>query len=181
MSQTRSKTISESSRKYPALIFSLIFLVGILLISMTRNSQIILVLALYLCILLEGISITAYVITSRDKASINSSETRKSMSGTSGTDIVDSMNVYVTYAEKGSSHSRRELAFIIRNLIRNKESRGKTDFEIDQVFQSDLNRVVTRYTDDYEKVRYSSARESRTEREAYVKSLERLISKLSAS
>jgi hypothetical protein len=172
----------DNSRRYPALIFSLIFLAVILIISLTQNSQIILVLALYLCIFLEGISISAFVIYSRSSGKDAASSVNESArpSSPKGTDVVSSMNVYLSYAEKGSSHSRREIALIIRNLLNDSQARKREELDKDPFFQADLNKVVFRYTDHYETVRNSGARYSRGEREAYLNSLERVILRLSS-
>jgi len=89
------------------------------------------------------------------------------------------MDLYVTYAARGSSHSRREIAFIIKNLLNDRQSRRRSGWaEDDPVFRSDLSRVVTRYIEETSASREREKKETRKEREAYLASLERLVAKL---
>jgi len=174
--------LTSNSRRYPSLVFNLIFLAAILLIALSRDSQIIVVLSLYFCILLESLSICAFVYYSRASGNDQSAResTRTVRSGSSvGMDLVSSMKVYVTYAEKGSSHSRREIAFIVRNILKDLPSEKREPLEADPDFQADVRKVVWKYTDDYERVRNRGRGVSRQEREAYLSCLERVIRKLS--
>lgn len=103
-----------------------------------------------------------------------------------GSDVVSAMNIYVTYAGRGSDHSRREIGFIIKNLVEDRKARKGDDDDLsnDRVFQADLKNVMTRYTSGYE-IQIShkgrNRRESRKEREAYLTSLERVVMKLRES
>jgi len=173
------KSRDGESRRTPALIFTVIFFVAILVLSLAQNSQIVLVLLLYFCILVEGISVSALVLYSRDSPpselySRNSTETEKVPRGT---DVVSSMDIYVTYAVRGSSHSRREIAFIIKNLLNDRQLRRESRENNDPRFQSDLNAIL-RYLD--ESAPKEGKKESRKEREAYLASLERVVAKLRA-
>ncbi len=161
---------------------SIFFFIAILIFSLVQNSQTLVVFALYLCIFLEGVSISALVIYSRSEPADDfpSNFTDPRSEFPTVTDVVTSMNIYVTYAEKGSEHSRRELAYIIRNLLEDRQSRKADGFVSDAAFQSDLKRVMLRYTVEDEADRGGKKRkkESRHEREAYLTSLERVVKKL---
>jgi hypothetical protein len=170
----------SDSRRTPALIFSIIFFIAILILSLGRDSQILLVLTMYLCILLEGISVSALVYYSRSseyQPSVQFDESKNPPGSPKGKDVVSSMDTYVSYAVRGSVHSRREIAFILKNILSGTAGKNELSTESDQTLQSDLNRVVYRYLDDSIN-KSSNTRQSRMEREAYLRSLERVISKI---
>jgi hypothetical protein len=166
----------NDSRRTP-LFFSLLFFVAILVLSLIQSSQILLVLLLYLCILVEGISLSAFAMSSRRDHLDEDAKLPDNRAEPRGMDVVSNMNTYVSFAVKGSEHSRREIAFIIKNLLDDGRHRKKVDQEADPISQADLQSVVSRYTDYYEKEK-PAKKESRNEREAYVSSLERIIRKL---
>ncbi len=162
------------SRKRTSLFFIVLFLAGTLVLSVVQDSQILPVLLLYACVLLEGISLSAYVWSSRSYPEIESTRLNEEPPEPKGLDVVSNMRVYVSFAVKGSEHSRREIAYTIRNLV---EDGKRTDLAQDRAFQADLQRVVWQYIGPFEKDK-PTARASRQEREAYVSSLERIIQKL---
>ena len=168
------------SRKHVALFLIVIFFAVILLLSLVQNSQILVVLLLYACILLEGFSIAAYVWASRNDLEDKLTDPNEKRVEPRGTDVVSNMRVYVTFAAKGSEHSRREIAFILRNLIEEGRLGEKAQLANDPAFQADLRGVIFRYTGDYEKENPMN-KTSRQEREAYVSSLERIIQKLEST
>ena len=172
----------ENSRSRSALVFSIIFLVSILVLSLIEDTEILLVLALYLCIFLEGVSICAFLIYSHgigdegpDENGILASQRQPPPRGS---DVVSSMNLYVMYAGRGSSHSRREIAFMIKNVVGAKQSGRMDEFDYGPFFRSDLDLVVNRYTDGNDAQWKNRHRESKKEREAYLTSLERIVQKL---
>ncbi len=158
---------------------------SILILSLVQNREIIVVLALYLCIFLEGISICAFLIYSRSERE-NESDEKKILISTKqpppkGSDVVSSMNLYVTYAGRGSSHSRREIAFTIKSVMGARLSRGMDELDNDPIFRSDLDRVVDRYVGGNDVDWKNRQKESQKEREAYLTSLERIVQRLSHS
>jgi hypothetical protein len=167
----------NDSRRHTAIFFSLLFFGAILVLSLIQNSQILLVLLLYLCILLEGISLSAFVMSSRIDHQDEEAKLPDNRPEPRGTDVVSNMHTYVSFAVKGSEHSRREIAFIIKNLLEDERYRKKVDLEDSAIFQADLQRVVFHYTD-YDEKEKPAEKESRNEREAYVSSLERIVQKL---
>ncbi len=166
----------NDSRRRTALFFSLLFFAAILVLSLIENSQILFVLLLYLCILLEAISLSAFAMSSSRDHQDEGTKLPEERAEPKGADVVSNMQTYVSYAVKGSEHSRREVAFIIKNLLDDVRYRKKVDLKDDATLQADLQRVVFRYTDHYEKEK-PAKKESRNEREAYVSSLERIIQK----
>jgi hypothetical protein len=168
------------SRQHTALFLIAIFSAVILILSLVQNSQILLVLLLYACILLEGISIAVYVWASRNDLEDRPTDPNAERVEPRGTDVVSNMRVYVTFAAKGSEHSRREIAFILRNLIEEGRLGEKALLPNDSGFQADLQRVISRYVGTYEEEN-PVKNTSREEREAYVSSLERIIQKLEST
>lgn len=172
----------KNSLKTPALIFTIIFSAIILILALVESPQILLVLVLYFCILLDGISISALVLYSINRRTDSLTEfeniqAQQVQRSPRGADVVSSMDVYVTYAVRGSAHSRREVAFVIRNILAGAKGRKVEALEArDPAFASDMRNVVYRYLD--ESASRENRRESRGEREAYVSSLERVISKI---
>ena len=173
-----------NSRRRSALIFILIFFALILILSLVQNTEIILVLTLYLSIFLEGISICAFAIYSRsskedDFAKKLNRQDQTKMPSSKGSDVVSSMNMYVTYAGRGSIHSRREIAFIIRNVAEDRHSIKLKEFENDPTFQADCDQVVNRYVRGYdEENKRNRRKETKREKDAYLTSLERIVVKL---
>jgi len=183
MLKSRFSNESENeirSRKHAASLLIVIFFAAILFLSLVQNSQILLVLLLYACILLEGISIAAYVWASRNSLENKLTDPNEERVEPRGTDVVSNMRVYVTFAAKGSEHSRREIAFILRNLIEEGRLGDRARLANDTSFQADLQRVVFLYVGTYEKEN-PVKNTSRQEREAYVSSLERIIQKLEST
>jgi hypothetical protein len=170
------------SRRNSALVFSIVFFVVILVLAIFQNNQILLVLVLYFCILLEGVSISALMLYSRNSVEKSSTADNELKPGSlKGTDVVSSMNVYVTYAVRGSTHSRREIAYIIRNLLDENRSSALRDQNDDPQLPSDLKRVVYDYTEDNASGKaFQRKKETKSEREAYLTSLERVVMKLRA-
>ncbi|HYB04700.1 MAG TPA: hypothetical protein VED17_09570 [Nitrososphaerales archaeon] len=167
----------NDSRRRPALFFSLLFFAAILVLSLIQNSQILPVLLLYLCILMEAISLSAFAMSSGRDHQDREAKLPEDRPESRGTDVVSNMHTYISFAAKGSEHSRREIAFVIKNLLEDGRYRKKMNLEDDAAFQSDLQRAVFRYTDYYEKEK-PVKKESREERETYVSSLERIVQKL---
>jgi len=165
---------------------SVFFLVLILILSLLRSSQILFVAALYACILFEGISLTLLILSSnRDSPTINfesSSESGRFPGTAAGTDIVSSLNIYVKYATRGSNHSRREIAYILKNIISYRKEKALSVNDDTGAIQQDIQKVVDYYTSDVSRedsrksTPFSRSRKfSRQEREAYLASLERII------
>jgi hypothetical protein len=176
MSQPDStREAEEWSRRRTALIFSGVFLAAILGLSLLQDTQLFLVLLLYGCIFLEGLSISFFVlsfrINQRDRAPEQATEVPRGM------DVVSNMRTYVSFASKGSDHSRREIAYLVRNLLWDDHIKKKLELGEDKDLQSDLHKVVYRYTDSRES-RDPAKKETKLEREAYVNSLERVLRKL---
>jgi len=143
------------------------------------------VVSLYVCILLEGISLSAFLMYSRPEDEDSFAPDRqKGGDGGKGNDVVNSMNVYVKYASRGSDHSRREIAYVIKNVMEEKTTKKHRDLSNDRLFQSDLERVVIPFTSDGNQTlerkqsRAFKRKVSRQEREAYLTSLERIVKKL---
>jgi hypothetical protein len=180
--QQYAEQTGSRSRRNSALFFSMLFLAAILVLSLLQNSNIILVVLLYLCIILGGVSISTLVVTSRHGGSESglSQSLEDQQSAPKGMDIVSNMNVYVTFASRGSEHSRRELAFIIRNCLEDSKSWKPAEFASDPQFRADMERVVLRYTNSNWKERFGK-KESRSERDAYLSSLERIVQRLRAT
>jgi hypothetical protein len=170
------QTKEDASRGRSGLFITGLFLVAILILSLIQNSNIITVLLLYLSIFLEGISLSVFVFSSAIGHEGRSHELQD-WTTPKGADVVSNMQGYVSFAARGSEHSRREIGFIIKNLLEDGHYGNKEELEQDTQFQSDLERIVLRYTERHEKER-TSKKESKQEREAYVNSLERIIQKL---
>jgi len=170
------KSTSRSQSKRSAGTVSAILLVTILILTLFRSSQIILVVSLYICILLEGISLSAFIMYSRPEDEESFASDRRGGDGGKGNDVVNSMNVYVKYASRGSDHSRREIAYVIKNVMEENTTKKHRDLSNDRLFQSDLERVVTPFTSDGNQTlerkqsRASKRKVSRQEREAYLTS-----------
>jgi hypothetical protein len=180
------KRRSRARSKRSAGIVSAVLLVAILILALLRNSQIILVISLYVCIVLEGISLSVYIMYSMpDNQESFSADRRTDEDSGKGNDVVNSMNVYVKYASRGSDHSRREIAHVIKNIMEENTTKKHRDLSSDRLFQSDLERVVIPFTSDGNQTserrqsgRTSKRKVSRQEREAYLTSLERIVQKL---
>ena len=179
------KTLGIASAFFAALAF---------IIALTGSSQIFLIVSLYGCIILAGLFLTMFFLSSRVNWDLT-----KSMSGRfepffeGKEDVVSSIAIYVKYAAKGSSHSRTEIAYILRNILAreielNPRSRFDSTSE-DPQFKQDLQRVIYDYTVSSQIKNSSQRRRKRSflawrrsmpkqEREAYVTSLERLIKRL---
>jgi len=170
------ETNEDGSRSRTALFFSGLFLVAILILSLIQNSNILTVLLLYLCIFLEGISLSVFVFSSRGGHEDKSPEFQDGAQP-KGADVVSNMQNYVSFAARGSAHSRREIGFIIKNLLEDRRYKNREELASDKEFQHDLERIVFGFTDRHEKEK-TSKKESKQEREAYVSSLERVIQKL---
>jgi len=179
------KSSSQRRSRRSAGIVSAILLVAILILALLGNSQIILVISLYVCILLEGISVSIFIMYSRSEEGDSFPiEPQKGGEGGKGNDVVNSMNIYVKYASRGSEHSRREIAHVIRNVVEGNASKKHGDLSNDRLFQSDLERVVTPFTPDRNQTsgkqfgKAPRGKVSKREREAYLTSLERIVQKL---
>lgn len=137
-------------------------------------------LVLYFCILLEGVSVSAFIFYSTNleiEPPAFESTDRARQSSPKGTDVVSSMNIYVTYAVRGSDHSRREIAYIIKNLLEEREIRKSEDTN-DPLLQSDLRKVVYGYTEDNSAHARTRKKQTKNERESYLASLERVVARL---
>ena len=165
-------------RRRQALTYSAVFLAVILVLSIIHSSQIGLVLLLYLSIILEAVFVSAFAVYSRHPGVDSGPDFLNRAEAPRGTDIVSSMNLYVTYAARGSDHSRREIAFTIRDLLEDLKSSKLEDLSKDEKFQSDLNRVVYPYLGELAKEQRKKKKGSRQESEAYLSSLERIVSRL---
>jgi hypothetical protein len=181
------KNYSRNRSRRSADVVSAILFAAIIILAFLRNSQIIVVIALYACILLEGISISVFMMYSRSRSETGYSfdDTTKTYSaGGKGNDIVDSMNVYVKYASQGSDHSRREIVRILRNVMEFEASKKHGNLSSDKTFRSDLERIGIPFADTKkvpEKGQFlgkSKTKVSRRDREAYLTSLERIVQKL---
>jgi len=142
------------------------------------------VISLYICILLEGISASIFMMYSRPEDGDSFPvDHQKGGEGGKGNDVVNSMNIYVKYASRGSEHSRREIAHVIRNVVEGNISKKYLDLSNDRQFQSDL-RAVAPFTSEEDQTsgkRFGRAprkKVSKREREAYLTSLERIVQKL---
>jgi hypothetical protein len=140
------------------------------------------VISLYVCILLEGISLSVFIMYSRPEVEDPfPKDPHRDHDAGKGNDVVNSMNIYVKYASRGSDHSRREIAHVIKNVMEDDASRKYRELSNNRVFQSDLERVVIPFTSGGAQTlgrRASKTRVSRQEREAYLTSLERIVQKL---
>jgi hypothetical protein len=175
---------TANPKRAPARL-SILFVALVLLLAFLRSSQIILVVALYVCLLFAGVSIAVFILYSTSTweskdhlADSNLTEQRHSK----GNDVVSSLNVYVKFASRGSGHSRREIAYILRNIIANQNVlRKPTDVNTRQLLEKDWEKIVFRYTPDNSRMPKDSenlgfkTNASRQEREAYLMSLERII------
>ena len=143
------KSNSRSQSRRSAGIVSAVLLVAILILALLGNSEIILVISLYICILLEGISLSVFIMYSRfEDEDPFPTDSHRSYDGGKGNDVVNSMNVYVKYASRGSDHSRREMTHVIKNVMEDSASKKYRDLSNDRLFQSDLERVVIPFTPD---------------------------------
>src|ERR1700733_3779863 len=88
------QTPSGKSRRSAAII-SLVLLLVILLLALLGNTEIILVILLYLCILLEGISTSAFILYSRSDDGEDLFPESQSQPEIKGNDVVEAMHVYV--------------------------------------------------------------------------------------
>ena len=178
--QIEGKGRSQSRRS--AGIVSAVLLVAILILALLGNSQIILVVSLYVCILLEGISLSVFIMYSRpEEEEPFPKDSRRDHDVGKGNDVVNSMNIYLKYASRGSDHSRREIAHVIKNVMEDNASKRYWELSNDRLFQSDLERVVIPFTFGGAQTlgrRAPKSRASRQEREAYLTSLERIVQKL---
>ena len=178
--QTEGKSRSSQSRRSAGIV-SAVLLVAILILALLGNSQIILVISLYVCILLEGISLSVFVMYSKPEEDPFPKDSHRDHEGVKGNDVVNSMNIYVKYASRGSDHSRREIAHVIKNVMEDDASKKYRELSNDRLFQSDLERVVIPFTSGGAQTlgrRAPKTRVSRQEREAYLTSLERIVRKL---
>ncbi|MDA4129577.1 MAG: hypothetical protein OK457_02290 [Thaumarchaeota archaeon] len=164
---------------------SILFGALVLVLAFLRSSQIILVVALYVCLLFAGVSIAVFILYStspweskdpRDDSTLTEQRHSK------GNDVVSSLNVYVKFASRGSGHSRREIAYILRNILANQNMlRKPTDINTRQMLEKDWENIVHRYIPDNSRIPIDpvnlgfKTKASRQEREAYLASLERII------
>ena len=162
---------------------SILFIAIILVLSILQSSQIILVIALYLCLLFAGLSLAVFIMYSLpDWRTVSFMESGGVIeAGSKGTDIVSSLNVYVKFASQGSGHSRREIAYMLKNIITNRNaSRKLNDAAANRQFEEDMNRIVYPYlTDNMGNTRAKNlgfgTKASREERDSYLASLERVV------
>ena len=170
----------NQSRRSAGVVSALLFAATIIL-AILRNSAVVLVVALYGCIVLEGISVSVFMMYSKSDAGYSFDDVvKKGKSGGKGNDIVDSMNVYVKYASRGSDHSRREIARTIKNVLESDASKKYGNLSTDRVFLSDLESIVNPFVNigKVPEKRKRRTKMSRRDSEAYLTSLERIVQKL---
>ena len=181
--QTEGKSRSSQSRRSAGIV-SAVLLAAILILALLGSSQIILVISLYVCILLEGISLSVFIMYSRpEDEDPFPKDPHRDPDGGKGNDVVNSMNIYVKYASRGSDHSRREIAHVIKNVMEDDASKKYRELSNDRLFQSGSG--ASRNTIYFWRAqtlgrRAPKTRVSRQEREAYLTSLERIVQKLGA-
>jgi len=167
---------------------SFLFAALVLMLAFLRSSQIILVVAFYVCLLSAGLSIAVFILystTTWDTTGLPEDSSPPGQRQSKGSDVVTSLNVYVKFASRGSGHSRREIAYILRNIIANQNmSRKPADTDSLQILQQDLEKIVYRYIPDNSRSPKNpetfefKTKSSRPEREAYLVGLERIINSL---
>jgi len=177
---------SQNNPRRSSALLSVLFIVIVLAIALLRSSQIIFVFALYVCLLFAGVSLAVFIMYSTPTWETDSSLEffDHNRPTPKGSDVVSSLNVYVKFASRGSGHSRREIAYVIRNILANRNaSRKLDDSQLSRQLAEDLDKVVYPYTSD--SLRNSKiakvenlgfkAKTSREEKEAYLTSLERIV------
>ena len=166
---------------------SILFIIFVLVLSIIRSSQVILVIALYLCLLFAGISLAVFIMYSLpDWNAGNFTKYGDAMElGSKGTDVVSSLNVYVKFASRGSGHSRREIAYMLKNIVANMNfTPNLQNPESVRRLEKDMNEIVYPYLSDSpgnSKAKNLGFRTkaSKEERIAYLESLERIVGMLS--
>ena len=174
---------SRSDPKRASRRLSIVFIAVVLILSLLRSSQIIFVIVLYVCLLFAGISLAVFLMYSLPEWRLgNFTESENVIeAGPKGTDVVSSLNIYVKFASRGSSHSRREIAYMLKNIIANQNSSRKLiDNSIKDQFERDINWIVYPYiADNLGNTRAKNlgftTKASREERAAYLASLERIM------
>ena len=184
MSTLEEKNESRRRSRRSAGIACAVFLSAILILAFLGNSQIILVVLLYACLVLAGVSLAVFSWHSKSGYEEDlEMDVKKDERIVTGNDVVSSMDTYVKYASRGSEHSRREIAHVINNVMSENRSKRR-DLSDDALLQSDLKRVVFQFIEGDQPTRTNfSGRESRSrvssqEREVYLASLERIVQKL---
>ncbi|MFI5420934.1 MAG: hypothetical protein ACHQ1H_08200 [Nitrososphaerales archaeon] len=181
---------SQSNPRRTSGRLSALFLVLVLVLALVGSSQIILVLALYLCMLFAGLSLAVYIIYSVSTWNFSPFAENYSnfVRSSKGSDVVSSLNVYVKFASRGSGHSRREIAYLLRNIVANQNlSRKLGNLDSRRQVEEDLDKIVNPYVSDNLGNPNSKAKNlgfktkaSKVEREAYLATLERVVRILSS-
>ncbi len=181
--------------------YAILFMGLIVFFASFRSEEVIFVLMLYTSIFIEAFVIIVMIILSEARGSegdqFDLQEERDFIRNAKfdGNNIIESLNVYVKYATKGSEFSRREIATILRKLTSRKpvedysSSSLNKSLSLDPAVEQDLQRVMYPYLDERP---YFSRREpgapnhvnqvnvgiSKGESEAYLSGLERIVSKI---
>ena len=171
-----------------------------IILGVTRSSEFILLALLYVSIVFAGISLPVFILLSEGSSSdqertnwdtlfsgaptsFSESEVTKG-----GRNPVDSLYVYVKYASRGSFFSRRLVAFELKSAFQNSPLIDETGNLISGVNERselgpDLNRVYFPFLPESKEYQQNELRSptwkaSRRERDAYLASLQRIVSKI---
>ncbi len=171
---------------YVGILLALIFLFSIL-----RSQDVIFVALLYISIIMGGILLIFLISVSEvrgsDEDSSSFEDEMRHRREYEGNSIIESINVYVKYASKGSEFSRREIALNLRKLIGQREEIGDDSLSEDISIQRDLRLIVYPYLDERSYVSRTGNLSKETidafelKGDAYLASLGRIVTKLKTS
>ncbi len=180
--QSRSNPRKTSGR------LSALFIILVIVLALLGSSQIVFVLALYLCLLFAGLSLAVYILYSVPPRDLNffADNSNDYEASSKGTDVVSSLNVYVKFASRGSAHSRREIAYLLKNIVASQNLSNKLgNPDICRQLDEDLNSIVEPYVGNASgnaagktKNLGFKTKASKAEREAYLTTLERIVTTL---
>ena len=183
------KVESRRVNRRSMVFLSAIFLVIMIVTAILQSDQILFVLLFYASVFFEIICLSAFVMLSEVKWSVESlgslSRGKNSTGKITRRDILNSINVFVKYGSKGSIHSRREIAAMLSDIIEKLElgssSLRSEKLVSDQEFQSDLDKIIHSYSSRKDSEALTGTkpiRFTKEEREDYLISLERLVTRL---